>query len=45
MNPEPVRADTLADEDGTEPDGPVGTPEDDDTLRRAERVANDYHAR
>jgi hypothetical protein len=47
MNPEPMRADALADEDGAEPDGLAGvTPElDHDALRIAERVANDYHAR
>jgi hypothetical protein len=45
MNPEPVRADALADEDGAEPDGPEAPELDHDALRIAEQVANDYHAR
>jgi hypothetical protein len=45
MNPEPMRADALTDEDGAEPDGSVVADLDHDALRIAERVANDYHVR
>jgi hypothetical protein len=49
MNPEPMRADALTDEDGAEPDGSVVADLDHDALRTAERVAervaNDYHVR